>query len=265
MPSLYFNPADNSYLQAVKAESKTGIYDVVVFDKTENEEGEEICSNFTPVYKNIESLVEAEKKAFEHAKKAGYMPVICYKIKTGVRILQHDPLQAFDSKKLDKDEVIKQGKRALQIRHEIERLEAELKAETKTLKEEYGEKINDLICEQVQCESAFKDGYIDEPCQASWERDLEGGVKFFVRHDTIQAIKMLPLSLDEAQSDIFKDAEAPEKESEVQDGEYEEVNNEGEAPEIGSGSEDYQEDGNGFPESITPDTESGSEDEEDSQ
>jgi hypothetical protein len=176
---------------------------------------------------------EAEGALCDYAIKKRLMPHFALEIEQGTRKFQHAPQCTPIDVSLDDAELAKRAERMANLRQRIKESEADCEQACKEIKAESkrvianAEKELDQICPDVLSRSGVV--YV----QASWERDIEAGLKYLVCRSDKSVLKVAPLEQHEAQTSFIpesepeaKDEEEPENEElcdDEEDAEFSEV------------------------------------------
>ena len=162
---------------------------------------------------------DAEASLCEYAIKNRLMPHFALDIEQGTRKCQQAPQTVPVSVPLDDAELAKRAERMANLRQRIKESEADCEQACKEIKAESKRVIAtaeaelDQICPDVITRS----GVVH--VQASWERDLEAGLKYLVCRSDKSVLQVAQLEQHEAQASFIPESE-PEQEHDPEGEEY---------------------------------------------
>jgi RNase P subunit RPR2 len=192
---------------------------------------------------NVEGFPFGDNKSdvvtafYRVAVEQGMEPEMVINIKNGTRVLQVPPMEVEDVIKLDDSARCEEIEKYLAAEKLISEIEEERDGDIKDAKSRAKEEIADQEEIMNRHRLAFEKGLKAETCKASWEKDLDAGIKVQIRHDTKKVMAVLPLEENgvDNQADLLQDQmmEAGDAEGEIDNGQ--ETPEEETAPETDTG------------------------------
>lgn len=161
-----------------------------------------------------EKKVDVDKALLVYAKENGLEPTIVKAIKTGERKIQQGSFEYTDSRRLTDSERVKSCEEMIGMQDELAQLEEQYKAEKDGLKRDYEEACAKKDAEIAALRRKVEYGIEDVPCNVSWERDVENGMMFMLRHDTLTILDVRPMREGETQistEDVPQEAPQPDQ------------------------------------------------------